>query len=142
MEQPITVTELEDFFKKYADLRAEYDKVSAQKTEIYKELTALELRAVDYLQTAHSDKSEYKSVYGTFSFRYDPTVLVPKTTEDKLELLYWLQSRGIDKEYLTFNSISINGLYKKEIEATGNPNLEIPGLRKGQPVLKTSFRRK
>lgn len=142
LEKPdckVEVQELEDFFKRFRELDTEYERVSALKTELYKELTALELRASEYLSALGKDK--YVSNHGIFSYKYEQSFLTPKSIDDKAALAAWLKERGIFEHYMTFNSMSINSLAKKEIEATGDPLLEIPGLKRGQSVLKTSFRK-
>lgn len=135
----ITVKDIEAFFAKYAELREEYDAVTKKKSRLTEELVFMEKAATELLMDQGLEK--YSSKVGTFNFRYEPTVLTPKTTEDKLAFAEWLKEQGIFNEYLNFNSISINTLYKRQVEAVGDPTLSIPGLNKGSNLLKTSFRR-
>lgn len=135
----VTVKEIEDFFAKYALLREEYDFISKKKSRLTEELETMEKAATELLMNQGLER--YVSKAGTFNFRYEPTVLTPKAHEDKLAFASWLKDQGILNEYMSFNSIAINSLYKKQIEAAGDPTVEIPGLRKGSNLLKTSFRR-
>lgn len=139
MEADVTVKDLEVFFARYAEKREEYELLTKKKSKVGEELELMEKSATEILMA--QDLEKYVSKSGTFYFRYEATVLTPKSTEDKLAFAEWLKGEGILNEYMTFNSISINSLYKRQVEAIGDPMVEIPGLKKGSNLLKTSFRR-
>lgn len=135
----VTIKDMEEFFAKYSEVRAEYDELTKKSSRLKEEILAMEKSATDLLLNEGLEK--YTSKSGTFRFAYEATVLTPKTLEEKHAFGEWLKEQGIYEQYVNFNSISVNSLYKRQVEATGDSTCAIPGLQRGQNLLRTYFRR-
>ena len=110
-----------ELFHQRSTVKALEDRVSDEK----KILEKMKSKILGYLDQFGKDK--YQSEYGTVSRTKKFSVKVPKDEASKEKLFGWLKEKGIDMHYMTVNSISLNSLYKKELDAMG-VDFEMPGV--------------
>lgn len=139
MELPVTGDEVaiaEKWVQEYAELKKTYDRVSKEKTELYKELTAREMSFSEWLR--NKGKKDYNTNDFAFSWREDKSFKLD--AENKHQFLEWLEANGL-RNMLTVHSQTLNAFCKKELEEKGQ-DFKIPGIVEGQPVLRTTFRKR
>ena len=125
----LDLTEMEALAVKYDEKWADYEAKKKVASDAKAEFDEVEAKILDALKNAQ--KTGYKANTGSFAVVTSPTVLVAKSTEDKLKLFSYLQKLGEDifLGMASVNSQTLNSWYKKVKEEAGNPpGFKIPGV--------------
>jgi len=139
----VTVQQLDELCKRIADQRLKCDAIDAELTENNKELAALEMKAVEYLDAL--GRSSYKSAFGTIGFREEFRWNLPASPDAWKQLFQHFKERDIYEGMVTVNSQKLNSFAKQEynlaIEEGRGMEFYIPGLEQPKLFKKPTFRR-
>ncbi len=125
-------------------LTQEIDHLEATTMKPLKKALADADRQILQALTDHGLKN-FKSSEGLVSLVRKSSVTTPKTPEEKQAFDAWLQAKGEDWKwsYTSYNSASINALYKQEFEKAkeeGDFDFAIPGI--GEPTFSEHISRR
>jgi len=133
------VKELNEFIEQMLHKRAEKDDLKSQLDLINKGIAKDNAKMLQHLEDLDMEKYSHPkaTIYTINKF----SLKVPKDEENKGKLFAWLKERGIEMQYLTVNSKSINSLFKAEMETSEDPDFEIPGIGKPKHYAELGVRR-
>lgn len=108
----LKVSELDHLVQMIHDKRNQSKEMEAALSIVNTEITALEVRAAQYLNELERDN--FRTPFGMITLARRWRVNVPTHDKRKQELFAWLNERGIFEKYATVNSNSLNSLYMAE----------------------------
>jgi hypothetical protein len=138
----VTVAQLEELAKQIADLRVKEAEMSAEKKKITAELEAREKFMIETLN--QEGLTMFKSSVGTLSLSHRSSVKTPKDPDSRAAFFAYLKEKGIYDQMITVNSMTLNALYAKELDAAiarGEDDFQIPGISEVTLNEILSFRR-
>lgn len=134
----ISIADFEKLLLEFFDANQKIDGLKHQIDILSKSKFLLEQKVIAILKAGNIKK--YTSGGVSISLKDRVSVKTPKTEEDKAAFFAWLKERGVEEQYLTVNSQSLNSLYKQEREAAlerGDLDFKIPGI--GEETIYTTL---
>lgn len=138
----LTIEEFDALVAKLKDMRAAYDQAKKVASDINTECERLENKLLFTLE--ETNRTNYKSPFGTISIMHKWRVNNPQTEEDKAALRDHLESRGLHN-MLSVNSNTLNSLYMQDWEAARERGegmeFKMPGIGEAKLNKVLSFRK-
>lgn len=125
----VTISELNQRIEEIANLRSEEAEASRIKKEVTERLEKAENELIEVLTAANL--KNFSAAAGKVVLAFRTSVRTPKLPEDKEAFYAYLKARGLYDSMVSVNSMTLNSLYKAEMEeaiARGESDFSIPGI--------------
>ena len=143
-KQEINVSQINELVKKLEEAKKDYDAKKAESSNAEKYYKGLRMDVLSILKAAGQSKFHAEGI-GTVSITNKLSVTVPKTHEEKKQMLEYLKSLGEDTflTYATVNSMSLNSFYRMQTDeaAKKGETFTMPGVDAPTLMENISFRK-
>ena len=141
---PVNIQQITKLVESLKEAKNDYDAKKAEATNAEKFYKGLRMDVLAILKAAGQSKFFAEGI-GTVSVTQKLSVTVPKTHEEKNEMLQFFAAQGQDVflTYATVNSMSLNSYYKLQTEeyAKKGETFSIPGVGAPTMMENISFRK-
>jgi hypothetical protein len=125
-----TLKLLDSLVGELTSVREDLRILEQEKKTLNEKKSELEWKIMDHLEDAGLNK--FDSAHGVFSFRYEESVKVPNTPEEREAFFRYLKEVGDYDEMITVNSRKLNSWFKAQREEhLEEGEFKVPGL--GEP---------
>lgn len=125
----MSLTEMENLIKEYADIRGQLDDLRDEEKKLNEAKGVIEAKIMEQLKSVGNDS--YKSSLGTAYISTSLSYKMPKDEENRAQLFDYLKKQNTFDTLITINSQTFNAWCKAETEAAkaaGTFPFAIPGV--------------